>query len=329
VKRLFTFTLLLLSTIGPFAHSQTIVCGATLSRDSNLSWAAAKKATTSGDPEAAITRLLSAYEASAALWPGAVSSNAFAALRALSDGSATVAGFAIVKSGTDPLYPKQGGFHGETYFVELPIEVDSPLCSDDGIRRARIEFATLSQAISDASGEILAGKIREVAEKIVSLEAAYDRYLFEGFPMFPWEAAVNSWFLTPKHIANGPPRNQIVLMHPAAGIVVATASDAKSDTGATLSIEPLGWVRYAEDHKSWVGFSLLAVFPGDREPGYGVAVNYNMFKLGVTWHDDDTGERDGPAVFLGLDLYQFLGEKYRQYDGYRDRIKALKASSLN
>ena len=39
------------------------------------------------------------------------------------------------------------------------------------------------------------------------MEKVYDKYLFEGFPMFPWEAAVNSWFLTDKSIANGPPRN--------------------------------------------------------------------------------------------------------------------------
>jgi hypothetical protein len=206
--------------------------------------------------------------------------------------------------------------------VELPIDAGSALCTPSDLRKARIEFATVITGVGDAAGEAIAPGVERVAGRITELEQTFDRYLFEGFPMFPWEAAVNSLVLTKDHIAEGPPRYQIVLAHPAAGMVVSMEGN-KSDMGATVSIEPVGFVRYTKDYRHWMGVSLLAVFPADRNAGYGIAFNYDMFKLGVTWHDDNTGDYDGAAVFVGLDLYKFLDAKYREYDGYRDRVRSL------
>ena len=50
-------------------------------------------------------------------------------------------------------------------------------------------------------------------------------------------------------------------------------------------------------------------------------LNYRNFKLGVTYHDDDTGQYDGAAIFFGMDLYQFLGEKQRSYKAYLEEIR--------
>lgn len=308
------------------AEAQTVVCGDTLDPQASLGWKSAKAAAPNGSLDTAVGILLARYDRAVATWPEVVATPARSALVALAEGRNPAASFSITKSGTDPLALKQGVFHGESYFIELPIDAASPLCADSGVKRARVEFATIAQGVFDASGELLVSEVRRLADQVVTLEATYDKYLFDGFPMFPWEAAVNSWFLTDKRIANGPPRSQLVFLHPAAGLVASTAKDAKSDTGATLSIEPLGWVRYTKDYRHWMGVSLLAVFPGDRDPGYGVVFNYDMFKLGVTWHDDKTGEHDGAAVFVGVDLYKFLGDKYRDYDGYRDRVKEIKAA---
>lgn len=305
--------------------AQTVVCGTALDPGSPLGWQSAKKAAGDLGNQAAFRILKERYAAAALTWPTAISRPASEAFAALDDGRDKVANFEITKSGTDPLALRQGVFHGQPYFVELPVDAPPQLCAPTEQKNARIEFGSVIQGVADAVGELGAPAIGLVADRVVELEKKFDRYLFEGFPMFPWEAAVNSWFLANEHLVEGPPRHQIVFAHPAAGLVVSVEEDARSDAGASLSIEPIGWVRYTKDYRHWMGVSLLAVFPGDRDLGYGVAFNYDMFKLGVTWHDDDTGEHDGAAVFLGLDLYKFLDGKYREYDAYRDRLRSLAA----
>ena len=317
---------LLLAALAPWPLlADTVVCGASLDPQSPLGWQDALKhaGNTTDTATAALRILKERYHEAALSWPESIATPAADAFAALDAGREKVANFEVTKSGQNPLALLQGVFHGQPYFVELPIAADSPLCSPAKLKTARIEFASVVQGVSDAVGAFNVDAISLAADRVAALEDTFDRYLFEGFPMFPWEAAVNSWALAKKHLVEGPPRHQIVLAHAAAGMVVSVASDTKSDTGATLSIEPIGWVRYDKDYRHWWGLSLLAVFPGDRDAGYGVAVNYDMFKLGVTWHDDDTGQHDGAAVFLGLDLYKFLDAKYREYDGYRDQLRLL------
>jgi len=112
-------------------------------------------------------------------------------------------------------------------------------------------------------------------------------------------------------------------MHPAAGVVGSVASGSKSDIGGTLSIEPLGWIHYSNDYQHWYGASLLAAFPSDRSAGYGIALNYNNYKLGVIWVSDSSGGHNGATIFIGMDLLQFVSKERRTYGGYMDRVKAL------
>jgi hypothetical protein len=121
----------------------------------------------------------------------------------------------------------------------------------------------------------------------------------------------------------------LVLAHPSAGFVTSIGSDTSSDAGGVLAIEPVGWIRYSKTYRHWYGTSLLAVFPTDRDLGYGVAFNYDNFKLGVTWHDDDDREHDGLALFFGFDLYQLVSDKKKSYEGYIDTLKALKGTPAN
>lgn len=305
--------------------AETVVCDVTLDPNSPLGWKSAQAAVgDTQEPIAAAFRILKVrYEAAAMTWPRSIAVPAAEAFAALDEGREKVANFVVEKSGTDPMKLRQGVFHGRPYFVELPVRRDDALlCSPEEVKRARVEFATVVQAVSDGIGVATAPAIAQAAERVSELESQFDRYLFEGFPMFPWEAWINSLLLTNEHLVEGPPRYQIVFAHPAAGVIVSTGSGARSDTGATLSLE-LGAVRYDADYRHWWGISALAVFPGDRDAGYGIAVNYDIFKLGVTWHDDDTGVHDGAAVFLGIDLFKFLDRRYREYDVYLDRLQSL------
>lgn len=312
----------LLVALAPACLAQVTVCGVQLDPASPLGWNSASEAA-AGDQRVAYRVLTARYESAATHWPDDLARNAATAFSELRDLRLFPADFAVTKDPVDMFGRRQGAFFGKPYAVDLPVNADSPLCQPEAVRQARIELASVIAAVGAADAQDIAIESRVLSERIQTLEAKFDRYLFEGFPMFPWEAAVNSWFLTDKRIANGPPRNQLVVMHPAAGILASVAKDARSDTGSTLSIEPLGWVHYTADYRHWMGVSVLAVFPGDRDAGFGFALNYDEYKLGVTWHDDDTGVHDGAAVFLGIDLYKFLSAKYRKVDTYRGKLRKL------
>jgi hypothetical protein len=211
-------------------------------------------------------------------------------------------------------------FNGEKR-IWLPVESDEDECKDSAeMRQARAEFAVFVNLVERSNAELLKGPRKVFSKGIAVIEQEYDSYLFEGYPMFPWEAAVNSWLLTDNRIANGPPRWQLAVLHPSAGVVGQTASNTDGDIGVALLVEPIGIIRYTRDYKHWYGLSVAASFPFDREPGLGFAMTYDQFKLGVTWHNDPDGSYDGAAVVLGIELYQFVGRQHKKYDGYKKRV---------
>lgn len=257
-------------------------------------------------------------------WPEDVRSAVLPALAEFRGGNLPAMATRI--SRTADLPPKQIAFATTPHALELPFDPESPLCQDSAEASARTEAGYAVLLMERAQAAVLEEGMRLTTWQIASLEAEYDKYLFEGFPMFPWEAWANSVFLTKETVTQGPPRNAIVLLHPAAGVVGNIESGARSDAGGALSVEALGWIRYSRDYDKWYGVSLLAVFPTDRNAGYGVAFNYNAYKLGVTWHDDEASGHDGAAIFLGMDLLAFLDSKHREYDGYRKKLdETLKA----
>ena len=112
-------------------------------------------------------------------------------------------------------------------------------------------------------------------------------------------------------------------MHPSAGVLASVESNAESDLDATLLVEPIGFIKYNDDYTQWYGASIIASFPTDREAGIGIALNYNQYRLGVTWHDDPNGTHDGAAIFLSTDLHKYIGDKKHEYEGYKKRLETL------
>jgi hypothetical protein len=166
-----------------------------------------------------------------------------------------------------------------------------------------------------------AASVRSMAE----LEKRYDRMLFEGFPMMPWEAWVNSRWLTPNRIVDGPPHHVAVFMHPSLGTSLGTARLADAKLGMGMAVEPAGWVFYPPKaaHRAWWGVSTLAFFRGDLGLGVGVLGRYRHFSVGVVWHDGNKDNRlsnDRGSLFLGMDLYEFLGKTLRGYHGYLEEV---------
>lgn len=322
----------LLLTLALIAHSSAqaeddsrVVCGISLADPGPFTWEAYSDSqdgfvTTKVD-EPTLRRLLNSNSTD---WPASLAEGMTKSLDAAfpSSGEArlTMAQFRI---GKDPL-GDQLAFPGTSFALKMPGEAEAPECTSGPTAALSLARAgSFIELVQSAHVAVIVDKMKLTSLQIANLEEQYDKYLFEGFPMFPWEAAVNGWFLTDKSIANGPPRRTIVLLHPSAGAVGAISSDSSSDTGGTLGVEALGMVWYSSDFESWYGASLFAAFPSDREAGYGVALNYNNYKLGVIWIDQENSEHDGATLFLGMDLLQFVGEQHRKYEGYRAKVRSL------
>lgn len=244
------------------------------------------------------------------------------AITGLMDGDIAPSDFDVYKDISD-IRKKTYLFFHTPFRTELPHSASDATCRDDKKKFALEQMAAYALLIKRCSMEFEEPYFKKAKEVFQTLEKTYDKYLYEGFPMYPWEALAASWMLTDKSIANGPPKNQIVLMHPAAGFIAAAGADSDTDIDAVLSIEPIGWIRYTDNYSSWYGASLLAVFPSERNAGFGFALNYNNFKLGVTWHDYDNSPYENPTIFFGMDLYQFIGNKYRQYTSYKEKVSKI------
>lgn len=199
--------------------------------------------------------------------------------------------------------------------IVLPVAPDSQDCQahEDALK----QVASFGYVMETIGFNLKDPARKAAAEEIAKKGALLDKYLFEGFPMFPWEAWVNSYFLTPEKVEDGPPRSQHVVLHPSAGVVGTVKPGEEHDTAAVLAIEPYGRVWYTEDYDHWYGVSLLALFPTDRDPGYGIALNYDEYKLGITYGTDE--DYKGLTLFFGLELFSFAGEKLRKYDEYKKK----------
>jgi len=215
-----------------------------------------------------------------------------------------------------------------------PDQIDLQDCGQNNERAEQLnELRYFAHAIVNLSDRNINWARVAAVNRIRNLEESYDRYLFEGFPMFPWEAAVNSVFLTKKNIADGPPRNQMVFLHLGTGFEINTESMKKSEMGVVASVEPIGWIYYpvSKEYRSWWGIAALTTFRHDMGMGVGIAVHYNAFSLGATWHEKDVpGTHYGqPYIFLGIDLYRYLDAKNRQYEQYVGKYTTLKDQAVS
>jgi len=295
-----------------------IVCGKTLSAPGTLSWLSYLQRAADPTQQVDHDALAAMVHARSISWPTEIRHSVAGALQDFKSGDMPATALRITKTASLPV--RQMGFQNTAYVIELPPDATARPCANAAEAAARIDAAYVIVLMERAQAAAIQHRMKLAADEIGELEQQYDRYLFEGFPMFPWEAWLNGKFLASNRIARGPPRNSIVFLHPAAGVVGSVESGTQSDVDGTLGVEALGWIRYDDSHRNWYGVSLLATFPTDREPGYGVAFNYNIYKVGATWHDDKGMGHDGWALYLGMDFLQFVNEKYRTYDAYREKV---------
>lgn len=237
--------------------------------------------------------------------------------------------FEIYKHVDEDLETKLFLFRGGPFQIELPASEKE--CGDkteqlDELRYLSSAFVKIDEIQKFPARIAVFNRISEVEEQ-------FDRYLFEGFPMFPWEAYVNSRFLAKEHIAEGPPNHQLVIFHPGVAVETDTQNFSAAEPDLALIVEPFGWIYYPKDEKfkTWWGISTIASIKDDDGFGVGVVGHYKNFSLGVTWHDSDKGGTlfdDDPFILLSMDLYQFVSERYRSYESYEKRFRELKTEYL-
>lgn len=162
-------------------------------------------------------------------------------------------------------------------------------------------------------------------DALVEADEMWRNYLFEGYSQYPWEAAFNGLVLDPKPFE--PPSSQWILLHPTVGVAFSTESLDDIRAKGTLNVELLGWLKYRDHNKRYLGGSVAASFREDLGPGIGVLAHWTKgFSLGAAWHDTDDDDNlfnDSPFVYLSFDLYRYVqGELPRFQEAY-GRIESL------
>ncbi len=312
----------------PALANTVIVCGTDIDDSSGtMSWSAfsqgpGKPYIERGDAKGLFHELQQLLTEQAIAWPKEVKSPVMNSITGLNSGEASLSDFKVTKD-VSGLRAKQVIFQNTPNALEIPPNSDNESCQMAPQKEALIAATQFTILVERSGAEILSDAFKRTAEVAQMLEGIYDKYLYEGFPMYPWEALANSWFLTDESIANGPPRDQMVLMHLGAGVVGAFGSGSNTDIAAVLSLEPIGWVHYTRDYDTWYGVSLLTVFPFDRNLGVGVGFIINNFKLGITWHDYGNSNYKDPTYFIGFELYQFVDKSHRNYNAYQNKAEGI------
>ena len=158
---------------------------------------------------------------------------------------------------------------------------------------------------------------------IKKAEKRWRSYIFDGFSQYLWEALLNG-HLTSFDIQH-PPKLQYLLLHPELSFEVKTDNlQAKIEV---LTVEVIGILRYQNEWKNFYGLSLIVNMRDDLWAGVGALVHYNMYSLGIVWHDiDDDGNRfdDPPFLTVGIDLYKLFENKNSRLNQYIEKIFSTK-----
>ena len=168
-------------------------------------------------------------------------------------------------------------------------------------------------------------------ERAVKALAGYvtlwDNYNSKGYSQYPWELYLNGrWTVDAGSFA--PPASQWVLAHPAIAVEVAWPRSQDLRRLDIITFEPIGYLRYRRDRRSYGGLSLLATLSAAADPGYGVLGHIGRIgKVGYVYHPrEEEGARHG-AVF-SVDLYKLIGGVPQKLQDAKARVEALRNDAL-
>lgn len=153
--------------------------------------------------------------------------------------------------------------------------------------------------------------------------AQWDAFNSNGYLQYPWELYLNGkWAYDRDSLA--PPKRQWVIAHPNAAVEQAGRSFEKSRLDQVVSLEPVGYLWYTEDRKSYYGLSGLFTFANDRDVGRGLLLHFGKTaKLGYVWRDKDAQHHSQNGIVFTMDLYQMLAKPPQSQIDRLEKVKAI------
>lgn len=166
--------------------------------------------------------------------------------------------------------------------------------------------------------------LRSLVQELQLASSRWDNYMDLGYSQFPWELWLNGRRFDATR--ENPPRSQLILLHPAAGIeLVAPRLNALDELcrSNSFTVEPFGYVWYNDARSFYLGLSAAVSLTSDMPAGVG-----GIAHLGTWGHVGYMVRRHGSAgqrqdgLLISLDLYQLLS-------GTPARLKEARAAALD
>ncbi|WP_138438965.1 hypothetical protein [Marinobacter alexandrii] len=161
-------------------------------------------------------------------------------------------------------------------------------------------------------------------QQITKKDDAWDRYLFESKPLWPWELAFTDWWHdryddTYTQGFRRPPPKQIILMHPSIGAEWIDKATDGDRFAPTIYVEVIG-INYWDESNRWFkdtwlsnlsGTSLAITVtdrPGISTAGVGPLLTFdNTFEVGINYY----GESEF-GIMLGFNLMKLWKDEYEK-----------------
>jgi len=170
--------------------------------------------------------------------------------------------------------------------------------------------------------KISINRINDFARAIEKTKIRWMNYIFNGFSQYPWEVTLNEYLVS--YSIQYPPKYQYIFFHPELSFEIKI--DNLQSELEVLTVELLGILYYQNNWKNFFGFSFVLNMRNDLGAGIGGLFHYNMYSIGVVWHDiDDDGNKfdDPPFLTVGFDLYKLFESKKAKLDRLNRFIKKL------
>jgi hypothetical protein len=157
----------------------------------------------------------------------------------------------------------------------------------------------------------------------------WDAYNSNGYLQYPWELFLNGkWAYDRDSLA--PPKRQWIIAHPNVAVEQAGRSFEGSRLDQVISVEPLGYLWYTDNRKSYYGLSAMLTFASDRDVGRGLLLHFGKTaKLGYVWRDKDAQDKSQNGIVFTMDLYQLLANPPQSQLDRRELVKALLSKAFN
>lgn len=180
--------------------------------------------------------------------------------------------------------------------------------------RGDAEVVIHSTMVQTIAGALLRDLRQEAATHIDMLDKRWENYFGASRFQYPWELAINDQRFKTGGRAGfvSPPEEQIIVMHPSAGVRYNAQSPSKYEP--MLVLELLGMYRWhweGADPKGLIGGSLIMTWAnqaGERSAGWGAMAHFQKsYSIGFTHYKSPTGNTT--SLLLSVDLAKLFEDK--------------------